>query len=55
MSIKEAINKLATDPKKARRLSIQMLHAQRSGTEPIIITNGRRIQLRRVTQLTKGL
>jgi hypothetical protein len=50
MSIKEVINKLATDPRKARLLSAQMLNAQRSGSDPVIVTNGQRIQLKRVTQ-----
>ncbi len=54
MTIKEAINKLAKHPLKARMLSAQMLHAQRSGADPVIVTNGQRIQLKRVTQLTKG-
>ena len=53
MSIKEAINQLAKHPKKARMLSAQMIQAQRSGAEPIIVTNGQRIQLKRVTQLKK--
>ena len=53
MSIKEAINQLAKHPQKARILSAQMLQAQRSGADPVIITNGRRIQLKRVTQLKK--
>jgi hypothetical protein len=55
MSIKELINKLATDPKKAQRLSAQMLRAQRSGYNPVIVANGKRIELKRVTQIRKGL
>ncbi len=55
MSVKEAINKLATDPRKARMLSAQMLRAQRSGANPVIITEGRRIVLKRVTQMSKDV
>jgi hypothetical protein len=55
MSIKEVINKLARDPKQAQRLSAQMLRAQRSGINPVIVANGRRIELKRVAQLRKSL
>jgi hypothetical protein len=53
MSNKEIINQLAKDPVKGRLLSAQMLLAQRSGANPVILANGRRIELKRVTQLRK--
>ena len=52
MSLKavKLLKRLATDPIKARYLSAQMLHAQRSGKNPVIISDGMRIELKRVTQ-----
>jgi hypothetical protein len=53
MSVKEIINRLAKDPVKGRLLSAQMLWAQRTGGNPVIIADGRRITFKRVTQLRK--
>lgn len=53
MSNKEIINQLAKDPVKGRMLSAQMLQAQRTGQNPVIVVDGRRIELKRVTQLRK--
>lgn len=53
MSNKEIINQLAKDPVKGRMLSAQMLLAQRTGANPIIVVDGRRIELKRVTQIRK--